>query len=81
VNQASIPVVSGSYSEAVQNRFGSYAVTANYVGDGGYQSSVSQPVSVTVAAATATSAIAFTSQDNRSLGTLPSKQRPDSVWQ
>ena len=73
VNQASIPVVSGSYSEAVQNLVpGSYAVTANYVGDGGYQSSVSQPVSVTVAAATATSAIAFTSQDNRSLGTLPS---------
>ena len=73
VNQASIPVVNGSYSQGIQNLFpGSYAVTANYAGDGGYQSSVSQPVSITVAAATATSTIAFTSQDNRSLGTLPS---------
>jgi subtilase family serine protease len=73
VNQASIPVVNGYYSEAVQNLLpGSYAVTANYAGDGGYQNSVSQPVSMVVAAATATSTIAFTSQDNRSLGTLPS---------
>ena len=73
VNQASIPVVNGAYSEAIQNLLpGSYAVTANYAGDGGYQSSASQPVSMVVAAATATSSIAFTSQDNRSLGTIPS---------
>ena len=72
LNQASIPVVNGSYSQAVAGLLpGAYTITANYIGDGGYLGSISQPVSMTIAAATATSTLAFTSTDVRSGGTLP----------
>jgi hypothetical protein len=72
-NEASLPLVNGSYSQVVSNLIpNSYPVTANYVGDGGYLGSQSTPVTMTVAPAIATSTMAFTAQDNQSLGTIPS---------
>jgi subtilase family serine protease len=72
LNQASIPVINGSYSQLVAGLLpGAYTITASYVGEGGYLNSVSQPVSMTIAAGTATSTIALTSTDSRSGGALP----------
>jgi hypothetical protein len=73
VNEVSIPVVNGSFSQVVQDLVpGQYFITANYVGDGGFQNSASAPVSMTVAPAIATSILAITAQDSRSQGTIPS---------
>jgi hypothetical protein len=72
VNEVSIPVVNGSFSQVAQNLVpGQYFITANYVGDGGFQNSASAPISMTVAPAIATSILAITAQDTRSQGTIP----------
>jgi len=73
LNQASIPLVGGSYSQSVSNLLpGVYDITASYVGDGGFLNSVSAPVSMTVAAATATDTMVFSAANVRSGATLPS---------
>jgi hypothetical protein len=66
-NQISIPVVNGTFSQAVAGlQPGAYTIVANYVGDGGFQNSTSAPVSVTVAAATAASSLTISAADVRS---------------
>ncbi len=73
LNQASIPVVNGAFSQAVSSLLpGAYSVTASYVGDGGFLSSVSVPVSMTVGAATATDTLVFSAANVRSGAPLPS---------
>jgi hypothetical protein len=72
LNEASIPVVNGAFSQSVGNLSpGAYSIIASYVGDGGYQSSSSAPVSLVVAEATASTALTFTSTDVYSGGPIP----------
>jgi subtilase family serine protease len=69
LNEASIPVVNGAFSQSVANLLpGAYSIIANYVGDGGFQGSSSAPVSLVVAEATASTALTFTSTDAYSGG-------------
>jgi len=71
LNEASIPVVNGAFSQSVSNLLpGAYSIIANYVGDGGFQNSSSAPVSLVVAEATASTALTFTSTDVYSGGPI-----------
>jgi hypothetical protein len=69
---ATIPLTGGAYSQAISKLLpGVYNITANYVGEGGFQSSVSAPVSVTIAEATPTTSLAISAANEFSAASVP----------
>ncbi len=73
LNQASIPLVNGAFSQAISGLLpGVYDITANYIGDGGFLSSSSAPVTMTIAAGTASPTLVLSAVDQFSGATLPS---------
>jgi len=73
LNQASIPLVNGAFSQTISGLLpGVYDITANYIGDGGFLNSSSTPVTMTIAAGTASPSLVLSATDQFSGAPLPS---------